>query len=68
MCGVHPAVHELAHDLVLPPRPTPVGGPRCQGQGVKLRRGVAVSCQVLLEVRQGFLTAVLVQQQSHYLH
>ena len=67
MRGVHPAVHELPHDLVLAPDPPPVGGARSQGHGCKLGWGVAVRRQMLLEVRQSLLAAVLVQEQSHHL-
>lgn len=67
MRGVHPAVHELPHDLVLAPHPPPVGGARSHGHGGKLGWGVAVRCQMLLEVGQSLLAAVLVQEQSHHL-
>ena len=62
MCGVNPAVHELPHNLVLVPHPPPVGGALSQGQGCKLGWGVAVGCQMLLEVRQSLLAAMLVQE------
>ena len=62
MCGVNPAVHELPHDLVLATHPPPVGGACSQGEGCQLVWGVAVGCQMLLEVRQSLLAAVLVQK------
>ena len=62
MCRVDPAAHELPHDLILAPHPAPMGGARSQGHGCKLGWGVAVGCQVLLEVRQSLLASVLVQE------
>ena len=62
MSGVHSAAHELAHDLVLAPHPPMVGCHSCQGHWCKLRGRVAVTAQMLLEVRQSFLAAVLVKK------
>lgn len=62
MGGVHPAAHELAHDLVLAPHPPVVGSHRCQRHWSKLRGWVAVGGHVLLEVRQSLLAAVLMKK------
>ena len=64
MSGIHPAAHELAHDLVLAPHPPMVGGHRCQGHWIKLGGRVAVGAHVLLEVRQCLLAAWLMKKQG----
>lgn len=62
MSGVHPAAHELPHDLILAPHPPMVSCHRRQGHWSKLGGRVAVGGHVLLEVRQSLLAAVLMKK------